>query len=86
MGGTVLIAAVKYVCVSVGEGGREGGREGSVCGCDCVGVGVIVCVGVAMIAWVWKGSVWVCVVLIAAVKYVCVLGGGRGEGGECVWV
>ena len=39
MGGTVLIAAIKYVCVS---GGREGGREGSVCGCDCVGVGVIV--------------------------------------------
>ena len=58
MGGTVLIAAVKYVCVSRGgggEGGREGGREGCVCGCDCVGVGVIVWVGVGMIAWVWKG-------------------------------
>ena len=41
MGGTVLIAAVKYVCVS--EGG--GSVRGSVCGCDCVGVGVIV--------WVW---------------------------------
>ena len=46
------------------------------CGYDCVGV---------------EGSVWMCVVLIAAVKYVCVLGGGgggggRGEGGECVWV
>ena len=33
MGGTVLITAVKYVCVS--EGGWECG--GSVCGCDCVG-------------------------------------------------
>ena len=31
MGGTVLIAAVKYVC-------RRGGSVGgSVCGCDCVG-------------------------------------------------
>ena len=37
MGGTVLIAAVKYVCVS------EGG--GSVCGCDCVWVGGCDCVG-----------------------------------------
>ncbi len=60
VGGTVLIAAVKYVCVSRGEGGgrergREGGREGCVCGCDCVGVGVIVWVGVGVIAWVWKG-------------------------------
>ena len=35
MGGTVLIAAVKYVCVGGGGGGRECG--GSVCGCDCVG-------------------------------------------------
>ena len=36
MGGTVLIAAVKYVCVS--EGGGGGGEcGGSVCGCDCVG-------------------------------------------------
>ena len=32
MGGTVLIAAVKYVCVP--DGGECGG---SVCGCDCVG-------------------------------------------------
>ena len=48
MGGTVLIAAVKYVCVSGGGGGGGwgvgvivwvGGR-----GCDCVGV---------------EGSVWV---------------------------
>ena len=31
MSGTVLIAAVKYVCVSEG---------GSVCGCNCVGVTV----------------------------------------------
>ena len=36
------------------------------CGYDCVGV---------------EGSVWVCVVLIDAVKYVCVLGGGGGGGG-----
>ena len=45
------------------------------CGYDCVGE---------------EGSVWVCVVLIAAVKYVCVSGGGGREGGreggECVWV
>ena len=44
------------------------------CGYDCVGV---------------EGSVWVCVVLIDAVKYVlCVLGGGgRGGGsGVCVGV
>ena len=34
MGGTVLIAAVKYVCVLGGECG------GSVCGCDCVGMWV----------------------------------------------
>ena len=32
MGGTVLIAAVKYVCV--GGGGECGGSVG---GCDCVG-------------------------------------------------
>ena len=36
------------------QGGREGGREGSVCGCDCVSVGVIVWVGVGMIVWVRK--------------------------------
>ena len=35
MGGTVLIAAVKYVCVL--EGGRRGECGWSVCGCDCVG-------------------------------------------------
>ena len=38
MGGTVLIAAVKYVCVSEGGGGGGGGEcGGCVCGCDCVG-------------------------------------------------
>ena len=52
MGGTALIAAVKYVC---GGRGSEKGRGvcvcvGCVCGCDCVGVGVIVWMGV--IAWV----------------------------------
>ena len=35
MGGTILIAAVKYVCVL--EGGRRGECGWSVCGCDCVG-------------------------------------------------
>ncbi len=35
MGGTILIADVKYVCVL-------GGGSVCVCGCDCVGVGVIV--------------------------------------------
>ena len=46
MDGTVLIAAVKYVCVF----GRE--CEGSVCVCDCVGGCGCDCVGV-------EGSVWV---------------------------
>ena len=42
------------------------------CGYDCVGE---------------EGSVWVCVVLIAAVKYVCVSGGEGGrEGGRGVCV
>ena len=53
-----------------GECGR------SVCGCDCVGVGVIVWVSVGVIAWARE-----CVggtVLISAVKYVCVLGGMGG--------
>ena len=40
MGGAALIAAIKYVC---------GGGE-CVCGCDCVGLGVIV--------WVRKGVCW----------------------------
>ena len=76
MGGTVLIAAVKYVCVS-------GGVWGSVCGCDCVGVGVIVWVGVGVIAWVRKGLCgWYS--LNCCCK-VCVSEGGECEG-ECVWV
>ena len=82
MGGTVLIAAVKYVCV-LGGGGGGGGECG---GCDCVGVGVIVWLGVGVIAWVWKG---VCgrYSLNCCCK-VCVCqgrgGGGRGwrEGGS----
>ena len=46
VGGTVLIAAVKYVCVLGGEGGSVGvgvivwvgGCDGvGGCGCDCVG-------------------------------------------------
>ena len=39
MGGTALIAAVKYICRGRREGGREGEGEGGVC------VGVTV--------WVW---------------------------------
>ena len=75
----VLIAAVKYVCVLGGGGEGGGGREGSVCGCDCVGVGVIVWVGVGVIAWVWKGVCgWYS--LNCCCK-VCVLGGGGS-----VWV
>ena len=46
-----LIAAVKYVCEEVGG---EGKGE-CVCGGDCMGVGVIVCVCVGVIAWVRKG-------------------------------
>ncbi len=80
MGGTVLIAAVKYVCVL----GRGKGRS--------VGVGVIAWVGVGVIAWAREcvgGTV-----LIAAVKYVCVSGGvGVGlcvivwvSACDCVWV
>ncbi len=67
------------MCVKGGEGGREGGREGGVCvcGCDCVGVGVIVWVGVGVIAWVWKG-VYGWYSLNCCCK-VCVLGGS-------VWV
>ena len=56
-----------YVCL-------EGSVRGSVCVCDCVGGCGCDCVGV-------EGSVWV-VVLIAAVKYVCVSGGGGREGGR----
>ena len=61
MGGTVFIAAIKYVCVCV-----------CVCVCLCVCVCVCVCMCVCMcvrgvtvwecvgvIAWVGKGSVWV---------------------------
>ena len=42
MGGTVLIAAVKYVCV----------LGGSVCGCDCVGGCGCDWVGVEGSVWV----------------------------------
>ena len=48
MGGTVLIAAVKYVC----WGGECVGVILWVCGCDCVGGCGCDCVGE-------KGSVWV---------------------------
>ena len=55
MGGTVLIAAVKYVCVS--EGGECGwgvcvGVTVWVGGCDCVGGCGCDCVGEEGIVWV----------------------------------
>ena len=52
MGGTVLIAAVKYVCVSEGGGGVWVGVTVWVGGCDCVGGCGCDCVGE-------EGSVWV---------------------------
>ena len=66
------------VCMCVG-GGECGG---SVCGCDCVGVGVIVWVGVGVIAWVRKGLCgWYSLNCCCKVcMYVC------RKGGECVWV
>ena len=54
---TALIAAVKYVCVWGGE--REEKRRGSVCGCDCVSVGMIVWVGEGVIFVGEERSVWV---------------------------
>ena len=77
VGGTVLIAAVNYVCV-LGWGGSVGG---SVCGCNCVGVGVIVWVDVDVIAWVWKGVCeWYSLNCCCKVC-MCVVGVG-GEGGR----
>ena len=85
MGGTVLIAAVKYVCVSGGECG------GSV----CVGVGVIVWVGVGVIAWVRKGLCeWyslncyckVCMCVWGRVWGECVCGCDCVGVGVIVWV
>ena len=72
-----------YMCVLEGKGGgREGAREGSVCGCDCVGVGVIVWFGVGVTAWVWKGVCgWYS--LNCCCK-VCMCWGEVW--GECVWV
>ena len=71
MGGTAFIAAVK--CVWHLEEGE------CVCGCDCVGVCVIVWVGVGMIAWVRKGVCgWDS---LDCCPKVCVWGEG-----ECVWV
>ena len=75
VGGTVLIAAVKYVCE------LGGGVGGSVCGCDCVGVGVIVWVGVSVIAWVWKGVCGWYSLNCCCKVCMCVRGGGR-EGGR----
>ena len=72
MGGTVLIAALNYICVSEG---------GSVCGCDCVceWVGVIVWVGVGVIAWVRKGVCGWYSLNCCCKVCMCVWG-------ECVWV
>ena len=77
MGGTVLIAAVKYVCVLGGSG------RGSVVGCNCVGVGLIVWVGVDVIAWARKGVCgWYSPNCCCKV---CMCVGGEWEG-ECGWV
>ena len=74
MGGTLLIATVKYVWVLGGCGGSVWVR---LCGC----VGVIVWVGVGVFVWVRKG-VFGGTLLIAAVRYV-----RWGEvWGECVGV
>ena len=56
---------------------------GSVCGCDCVGVCVIVWVGVGVIAWVREGLCgWYSLNCCCKVcMYVCV-----SEGGGGVWV
>ena len=70
-----------YVCV--GGVGEEGERE-CVGGCDCVDVGVIVWVGVAVIAWVKKG-VGGCDGLHCYRK-VCVRRGERGRVCMCVCV
>ena len=57
-----------------------------VCGYDCVNVGLVVCGGVGVIVWVWKGvcrwdSLDCCLKVCT-----CVSGeGGRGEG-ACVCV
>ena len=51
MGGTLLIAAVKYVCVR-GECGGSVCVIVSLCGCDCLGGCGCDCVGE-------EGSVWV---------------------------
>ena len=58
-----------------------------VCGCDCVGVGVIVWVGVGVIAWVRKGLCgWYS--LNCCCKVCMCVGGGEAGGVwvECVWV
>ena len=56
---------------------------GSVCGCDCVGVGVIVWVDVGVIAWVWKGVCgWYS---LSCCCKVCMCVGGWGGGREGVW-
>ena len=73
--------SLKYGCVYL-WGKRERGE--CVCGCDCVGVNVIVWVGVSVIVWVRKGGVGG-TALIAAIKCVCVFWGIRG-GGVCMWV
>ena len=82
MGGTVLIASVKYVGVSEGGGGG-GVLGGGVCGCDCVGVGVIVWVGVGIIAWVRKGLCGWNSLNCCCKVFMCVGGGGSVGGSVC---
>ena len=80
MGGTVLIAAVKYVCV-LGKGG--GGSVGVgvivwVGGCDCVGVGVIAWVRNGVCGWYSLNCCCKVCMCVGGVGGVCV--------GVTVWV
>ena len=67
------------MCVCLGVRGRWG----SVCGCDCVGVGVIVLVGVGVIAWMKKGVCGWDSLDCCRKVCVCVARGGRGERSVC---
>ena len=70
LGGTVLISALKYVCV-------RGECEGE-CVCDCEGVGVI--------AWVWKGVCGWYSLSCCCKVCMCVGSVGGVRVGATVWV